>query len=121
MSSGAFTISKYQSTELGGAIMPIRLQEETLVFAAGSANEPPTTPVSIPLFVNVSANRNKYGVKPRKVTFEFTGAAPAGYTGDNLTVPVLTEAAYAAYIPGTTGSYLGAPIRIVSRTPEFAK
>lgn len=121
MSSGRFTVSKYQSTELGGAIMPIRLQEETLVFAAGEANTPPESAVTIPLYANVSANRNKYGVKPRKVSFEFTGAIPAGYTGENLTVPVLTEAAYAAYIPGTTGSYLGSPIRIVSRTPEFAK
>lgn len=121
MSAGQFTISKYESTELDGEIMNIRLQEETLVFAAGTPNSPPAGAVTLPLFANVSANRNQYGVKPRKVTFEFTGTPPDGYSGDNLTVPVLTAAAYTAYVPGTTGTYLGAPIRILSRTPEFAK
>lgn len=121
MSAGQFTITKYESTELGGAVMPIKVLGSTVIFAAGAANTAPEGPITIPLFVNVSANRGEYGVKPRKVTFEFTAAPPAGYTGDNLTVPVLTEAAYAAYAPGVTGTYLGAAVRVVSRTPEFAK
>lgn len=121
MSSGAFTVTRYESTELGGAIMPIKVQEETLIFAAGTANSAPAGAVTVPLFVSVSRNRAEYGVKPRKVTIRFTGTPPEGYSGDDLTIPVLTETAYAAYIPGTTGTYLGAPITIASRTPEFAK
>lgn len=121
MSSGPFVNTKYESNELGGAIMNLRVQEETLVFAAGTANQPPAGAVDLPLFASVSRNRGEYGVKTRKITIEFTGTPPAGYTGDNLVIPVLTEAAYLAYIPGTTGTYLGAPIRIVSRTPEFAR
>lgn len=121
MSSGKFTISRYESTELAGAIMPIKLQEETLVFAAGSANTPPTGAVTIPLYVSVGRNNSEYGVKPRKVRIRFTGAPPAGYSGDDLVIPVLTQAAYAAYTPGVTGQYLGSPIVIVSRSPERAR
>jgi len=120
MSSGPFTITKYQSTELG-AIMQIKVQGPTVAFAGGVANTAPEDPVTIPLFAHVSGTRREYGVKPRTVTFEFTGAPPAGYTGDPLTVPVLTPAAYAAYTPGVTGTYLGAAIRIISRSPEYAK
>jgi len=121
MSAGPFQISRYASTELDGAILPIRLQEETTVFAAGVANTPPPGAVTLGLFASVGRNRNAYGVKVRKVTIRFTGTPPDGYSGEDLVIPVLTEAAYLAYVPGTTGTYLGAPIEVVSRRPETVR
>jgi hypothetical protein len=122
MSSGAFVTSKYESTELSGEILLVRVQEETLALTIATvANAAPAGEVTIPLLASVSGNRKEYGVKCRKVTLEFTAGGPTGYTGDNITLPVLTEAAYAAYIPGATGTYLTKAVKVVSRSAETAK
>lgn len=131
MSAGKFTQTKYQSSELtigeDPAIMPIKLQPETPLFAAGVANTAPTAATNLGLFAHVSKNRNAYGVSPRKVTLAWSldangvPDAPDGYSGDNVTVPVLTPAAYTAYTPGTTGNYLGKSVVVVSRSPEVIR
>lgn len=131
MSSGKFEITKYESTELtigaAAAIMPIKLQPETVLFAAGTANTAPTGAVNLPLFAQVGKTKREYGVSPRKVVIgwalDANGVpdAPAGYSGDDLEIPVLTAAAYAAYVPGTVGSYLGKGVVIKSRIPEVAR
>lgn len=131
MSAGRFTQTKYQSSELkigeDAAIMPIKLQPETPLFAAGVANTAPTGTTNLGLFAHVSKNRNAYGVSPRKVTIAWALDAdgnpdpPDGYSGDNIQIPVLTPAAYTAYTPGTTGNYLGKSVVIVSRTPEVIR
>lgn len=122
MSAGEFSISKYECSTLG-VIMPIKLQPETNIFAAGVANAEPAGAITLDLFAHVSGGKNEYGVTPRKVRIKFTdqAAVPDGYSGDELVVPVMTEAAYNAYTRGTTGTYLGAPIQIVSKIPEYVR
>lgn len=124
MSAGPFVITNYESTELTGSIMPCKVQPETLLlFAGGVANSGSASAITLPLRVNVSGGNQEYGVKPRKVTITFTdpGAIPAGYTGDDLVIPVMTQAAYDAYLVGVSGTYLGSPIQIISRSPERAR
>lgn len=124
MSAGAFVIANYVSNELNGAIMPMRVQPETLLlFAAGTVNAGSPDPTTLSLFAKARGGRREYGVKARRVTVEFTDAGdiPDGYLGDDLTVPVLLPATYQAYILGSAGTYLGSPIRVISRTPEFAR
>lgn len=121
MSSGPFVNTRYESSEIS-AIMRIRVQPETLaLFVNGESNSAPTDPIDVPLFAYVSASRNEYGVRPRSVVVRFTDEPPTGYSGDNITLPVLREAAYAAYTPGAVGTYLGAPVEIFSRRCETAK
>lgn len=124
MSAGAFQIETYESTELAGQFMPIRVQPETLALSIGGvANAGSVTDVNLPLRVNVNGGNREYGVKPRKITVRFTDDAdlPEGYTGEDLTVPVLTPAAYAAYTVGATGTYLGSPCVVLARNPERAR
>lgn len=121
MSAGKFVVSKYESNELG-VVMPVRLQEESLVFAAGEANTPPDEAVSLGLFAHVSKNRGAYGVGCRKIAFRWVDEAPDGYDpGGVLTLPILKLSTYVAYVPGTTGTYLGEQIVVISRIPENAK
>lgn len=122
MSAGEFEIGRYESNELG-QVMPVRVQPETLLlFVAGTVNAIPTTPTSLGLFAQVGKNRNAYGVGCRSVTIKWTGEPPEGYKeGESLRIPVMTQAAYTAYIPGSTGNYLGSPVTVVSRTPENAR
>lgn len=124
MSAGGFVDAVYQSTELAGSFMPIRVQPETLALSVGgTANAGSETAINLPLRVNVSASSREYGVKPRRVVVRFTDEAnlPDGYTGEDLSVPVLTQAAYAAYTVGATGTYLTKPVQILARLPERAR
>lgn len=122
MSAGEFVISSYDSSETGFT-MPVRVQPETLLlFVNGIANSGSGTPVNLGLFAQVTKNRNAYGVGCRSVTVKWDGAPPTGYKpGEALRIPVMTEAAYASYIPGSTGNYLGSSVVIVSRTNEVAR
>lgn len=124
MSAGPFEIAFYESTELGGQIMPIRIQPETAqIFVAGTVNASAAGPATLDLFVRTSGGNNEYGVKPRKVTLRFTDPAdlPDGYSGDDITLPVLTIAAFAQYTTGATGTYLGSPVQVVSRKSELKR
>lgn len=122
MSAGTFITTRYETNSpgLNGAIMPIRVQPETTFLTIGGVgNEPPAGNATLPLRVSVSATDNEYGVKPRKVTVRFTSGAPTGYSGQDVTVPLLTPAiAAAAAIPGATGTYLLSDIEVVSTKPE---
>lgn len=124
MSAGAFVLANYEtdSIDLGTLVMPIRVQPETLetLIIGGQANTEVAGPVTLPLRVSVSAGNTEYGVKPRKITIRFTDPAdlPEGYTGDDLIIPVLDPANYAAYGLNDVGSYLGSPIQVVSKKPE---
>lgn len=128
MSAGRFLISRYESTELqvGGnpAILPIRVQPESTLFAAGTANLPPTGATTLPVYAKVSKTRREFGISPRKVVLSWVTDTngipqpPATYSGDDITIPVLTQAAYNAYVPGTTGTYLGTGVVVKARIPE---
>lgn len=124
MSAGFFVTAVYESTELAGQFLPIKVQPETLALSiAATANASSTTAVNLPLRVNVNGGNREYGVKPRRVTLRFTNSEdlPAGYSGQDLSVPVLTQAAYAAYTVGAIGTYLTKPVEVIARNPERAR
>ena len=122
MSSGEFIIGRYESNELG-AIMPVRVQPETLLlFIGGTVNAVATGTVNLGLFAQVSKNKKSYGVGCRTVSIRWVGTAPDGYkAGEALTIPVMTLAAYTVYTPGTTGSYLGNQVVVIGRSADTAR
>lgn len=120
MSSGAFTLSKYEADN--GDIHPIRLQPETLSANVGSANTAPTGTVTVSLFASARKNKRAYGLGARTVRVKFTGSAPDDYEPNQiLTIPVLTRTVFDAVVVGGTGTYLGSPIQIVGKSPESAR
>lgn len=121
MSAGAFIRSRYQlDTGNGGGVCRIEVQPETELLTDGTTvNDAPTDPITIPITATVSKGNGANGIKPRSVTIAWdAGQAPADYTGDPVRVPVLTEAAFAAYQLGTQVTYLGGTGEIVGRNPE---
>lgn len=121
MSAGEFTQSRYEAnTDVGGGIYPIRVQPETLLLTLGGvANDPPAGASDQAIFARARKGTREYGVGARAVRLRFTGATPpAGYSGDEVTVPIMTPTLFAAANPGTVGVYLEAPVVVVSRLPE---
>lgn len=121
MSAGAFTISKYESDS--GTIYPIRVQPETLTANLGSANAAPAGTVDGTVLARARKNRRGYGVGARTVRVRFTGAAPDDYApNQTLSIPVLTPDVFNAIIPNsTTGTYLGAAILVIGKSPESVR
>jgi hypothetical protein len=120
MSAGAFQIAKYETDK--GGLMPIRVQPETLALTIGGvANAAPTgTMTDAYGSARVGGGGRQHGVKARSVTIKFTGTPPAGYKADSpITLPVLTQVAWAGYSKGDTGTYLGTAIVVTGvPTPE---
>lgn len=118
MSAGAFQYSRYVDDD--GNDWRIRVQPETLALTiAGTANAGGTGTGATNGTVRTSQSRRGFGVKPRTVSFKFTGTIPTGYKGDPISnIPLLQEAIYNAATPLATGTYLGSPIEILSRSPE---
>ena len=120
MSAGSFVNSRYQSDE--GGVYAIRVQPETLTLTiAGATNAAPAGEIDQEGLARVSGGRRRIGIKARNVRFRFTEApASGGYeVGEVLTLPILTQATYNA-IPraGGTGTYLGAAIAVVGKSPQ---
>lgn len=127
MSAGDFTPAFYQTTN--GAIYKIRVQPETLTLTINSVTNASATgpaPVDTPS-ARVGSGRQSFGVNARLVRLRFTGTVPDGYSGgkDTISLPVLTNAASAAYSVDQTGTYTlngtGYDVRVVGRTPETIK
>lgn len=117
MSSGDFLTSKYETN--AGAIHPIRVQPETLAAViAGVANAAPTSAITSGISARTSNGNRQFGLKPRMVVLEFVGSVPAGYSGDNVSIPALTPAFFNAAVKGATGTYLGSAVRVASNGPE---
>ena len=117
MSAGAFETSKYELNE--GQIVPIRVQPETIAAAVGAnANDPPAGNINLSLFAKARKGNREYGIGARQVTISWNAAPPAGYANENLTIPVLTPAAFAAFTLGATLTYLATPATIVGRKAE---
>lgn len=119
MSQGSFEISRYEAS-FANFIMPIRVQPETVSLTDGTVpNDPPAGATDLPLFARARKGNTEYGVGARSITISFApGSEPTGYSGDSLNVPVLTEAAFAAYSIGDTVTYLGATGTVVGRKSE---
>lgn len=125
MSSGAFTRTKYEfnSNAAPGLtetpVVPIRVQPETVALSiGGGSNSPPAGDINLEVTATVSKGARQNGIGPRKVVLEFTAAPPAGYEGDDLIVPILTQSFFDSFATGATGTYLGADIEVVSKISE---
>ncbi len=119
MSSGAFTISKYEDDD--DVVRPIRLQPETLAAVIGGVtNAPPAGSVlAATKAARARGSKRAIGIVARWASFTWTAAAPAGYKAGGVgRIPLLTEAAYDAATYGATGTYLGAGITITGRGGE---
>lgn len=119
MSAGEFTSSKYESN--GGGIYKIRVQPETLTASIGAvSNGPPAGEVDQEVSARARGNKRQIGTIARTVTFEFTGAAPTDYSGDNVTVPVLSPGTFNAWTTPAdqTGTYLAVPVKVIGFSPE---
>lgn len=123
MSSGAFDTAFYEmSSENGGFILRCRVQPETLAATIGaSANAGVTGPATAPGSATISQGRRSAGVNMRYVTLRFTGAAPTGYSGDPVRIPVLDPAVFSSWTLGATGTYLGSDVEVLSRVGETVK
>lgn len=116
MSAGAF-VSTFYSTDKGNTCN-MRVQPETLSFDLQGT--PEIGPADQEASVIVSGTRKTAGVIARKVRVRFTGTVPTGYLpGSTLSIPILTQLAYAAITKGDTGTYLSSPVRVIGKTPEY--
>lgn len=118
MSAGEFnTDAKYETR--GGGIHRIRVQPETLAAEFNSVvNAVPAGAVNRETSARARGSRKALGVTARKVSVQFTGALPAGYSGDPVEIPVMTPATFDGILPGQAGTYLSVPIAVISKTPE---
>lgn len=116
MSSGAFNLAKYESDS--GVIYNIRIQPETQAFSAQAgviAGAVTGEPSAI-----AKGSRRGFGVNARNVRIRFTATPPAGYEpGQTLTVPILTQTAWAAILKGAAVTYLGTAAIVTGKTPEY--
>lgn len=119
MSAGAFTSSKYESNS--GAIYRMRVQEETINAIIGPvANSPVASAVDQEVSAKASGGKREIGMIARTVTLRFTGAPPANYSGDDVTIPVLTQATFDSWTTpaSQTGTYLDADVEVVGQSAE---
>lgn len=123
MSSGIFTKTFYEtSSENGGYILRAKTQPETLAATiAGTANAGAAGPATAPGSATISQGRRTAGVNMRYVTLGWTAAAPTGYSGDPVRIPVLDPATFTLWTLGATGTYLGAAVEVLSRVSETVK
>lgn len=120
MSAGEFQRAVYETNE--GNFANVRVQPETLAAEVGSAtNAEATGDVNQEASAIVGGSKRSIGINCRTVTLEWTSEPPADYSGDPVTIPALTPAFYNACNPNdntATGTYLGAAVRAVGRSPE---
>ena len=124
MSAGSPIITGYEDDN--GNIHSVQIQPETLSLTLNSvANAAPTTAIDpTRVSARVSGGRHSLGLNARIVRFRFsTATVPAGYNANTpLTLPVLTQTAFAAYGRGTTGTYTlngtDFDVEFVGKTPE---
>lgn len=119
MSAGTFIRTRYELSN--GEICRIRIQPETLALEiGGTANAAPVGATTLgDVSATVSQSKRANGIKPRTVSVEFTGALPDGYSGDPISnLPVLTPGVFNGWALDDTGSYLGAPVRLVGKSGE---
>lgn len=120
MSSGTFTIAKYQADS--GEIHPIRVQPETLLLNVGSVNAQATGTLSSDISVRARKGKREFGIGARTVSFRFTAAPPTDYAANQTyTMPILTAAVWDAAVKGTTGTYLSTAIQVAGKSRESVK
>lgn len=123
MSAGPFLDAFYTSDT--GDVHPIKVQPETASLVIGqSTNTIPAGPANNAQRVLVSAGRNSYGVKARKVRVEMTSATTQGdpiAAGNILEFPWFDPDTFLSVTRpgGQTGTYRGGSCRVVGGSPEY--
>lgn len=119
MSAGNFVDSIYETN--AGNFCSIRVQPETLTLELdGSTNDAGAGPVDQEASAIANGSRRGIGVNARRVRLRWTAAAPDGYdAAGTVTVPILAPALFNALNRQSTGTYLGAAVEVVGRTPEY--
>lgn len=122
MSAGQFINAKYSSLSTG-LIHRIRIQPETQALVLdGTNNAGPGADVNSPIAVQVTNTRRSLGITPRTITVRFTTTLPTGYKPDQLyRLVILTNSLWQDTAIGATGTYLGQPIEVVSKSPESSR
>lgn len=120
MSAGAFVRTRYQGDVLTD-VYPVRVQPETEALVIdGVSNAALAGVPNRATSAKVSGSRRGFGVSCRTVTIKFTGALPTGYKPDQpIRLPILTPTVYSAIAKGQVGTYLGQPIEVVGKKPEY--
>jgi hypothetical protein len=123
MSAGVFENVKYElDATNGGYIMSGRVQPETLAATDGTnANAEPAGAINAPGSAKVSKGRREFGVGMRRVLLTLTGSAPAGYSGEDVVIPVLTPATFTAWVKDTEITYQGTTWEVKERYAESVK
>lgn len=119
MSAGEFTSSKYESNS--GSIYKIRVQDETLSATIGAvANTAPIAAVDQEVSAKASGGKREIGMIARTVTLRFTGTLPTGYSGDDVTVPVMQSSTFDSWTTPAdqTGTYQGVAVTLVGQSAE---
>lgn len=115
-------IKTFYQLQNGTDIAPAKVKQTTLDFQVGTQkNDPPAGPANLKTKVLVSGSRRQTGIIPRKCRIRFTGTAPTGYVQNSvIAIPLMNTAIY-GLITGSssTGTYLGAPVEILGKTPEY--
>jgi hypothetical protein len=117
MSAGFFERTRYELDN--GAIVPIRVQPETLnLTIGGTANAAPAGPTTFPGSANVSRGRRANGVNARMVRVEF-GTAPSGYAENSpISLPWLQPDTFNSIAVGDPGTYLGQVVVVIGKSGE---
>lgn len=124
MSAGGFSNVGYENNN--AVVHPIKIQPETETFELeGIANAAATTAIAAGVpSAKVTGSRRSIGVNARLVRFRFVAPdVPPGYLANGvISLPVLTQVAFAAYGKGQTGTYTingtGYAVEYVGKTPE---
>lgn len=120
MASGKFQYARYAAN--AGGIYRIRVQPETLQLNIGSANSSAGGTINQAGTVRASGSKRQFGVIARRFSIKFQGTPPDGYAeGGIIQLPILTPAVYNAANLGDTGTYLGATVELVGKTPESVR
>ena len=121
MSQGQFVRSRYEAD--AGTIHNIRVQPLTLTaVVGGGANSAPTGAVDSPISARSSQSARAFGLRPRQVTLAWSGDPPTGYDDrGTIRIPILTPARFNAINVGATGTYRGAGVTVVGKSPESTR
>lgn len=118
MSSGAFTLSKYETN--AGEIHPVRVQPETLTATFGStANAAPSGSVTNNQRAKVTKGKRQYGIGCRTITLTFGASPPSDYRAYSyITIPVMQQSVWDAITDGSTVTYRSTAGTVQYKTPE---
>lgn len=121
MSAGKFNrTARYEMDAAnGGYITKARVQPETLSATDGSTtNTIPAGSVNLPISVYARKGKKEYGVGMRRAVLTNPSPIPDGYTGEDINIPVMTPATYAAWSIGASITYLGSTWELLDKVVE---